>query len=104
MPSGTILSLLARRAMHINQPLRCCIQGIVFVTLGAVARKDEATGEMQTMCNHNIGTRVVDIDDRGEPPSKEAATLKKDVTLIIMREAFAAWHWLAMVGHGRPWL
>ena len=42
--------------------------------------------------------------DCGEPPSKEAATHKKDVTLIIMREAFAAWHWLAMVGHGRPWL
>ena len=90
--------------MHINQPLRCCIQGIVFATLGGVARKDEATGEMKTTVNSNIGTREVDIDDRGEPPSKEAATLKNDVTLIIMREAFAAWHWLAMVGHGRPWL
>ena len=88
--------------MHINQPLRCCIQGVRMVTLGAVARKEGDT--FKTVCNTMIGAREVDIDGCGEPPSKEAATLKKDVTLIIMREAFAAWRWLAMVGHGRPWL
>ena len=53
--------------------------------------------------------------DCGEPPSKEAATHKKDVTLIVMREAFEkllvaghGWLWPAMAGHGYslcwPWL
>ena len=35
--------------------------------------------------------------DCGEPPSKEAATHKKDVTLIVMREAFEK---LLLAGHG----